>query len=377
MLQRPTPIILAKPAEKQQPQVAQLHRSKDENSKPLYRPSESRPSLLNQNKLVTNSYLLETSNKQVSPVDQQAILSSVNQNLKSTSGTKFERLKENVTVAMKDTAMPDTLTSRLTTSRCMTSPVSVMDEGLAWRDGLVDYLSDQSDFLVVGVVGKRGTGKSTLMSLLAGSKFEEHKLFRTAGKDLKESAQHKTTGIQAFVTPERTILLDVQPLLSSSVLDKAINMDKKHFANDFKYYENYTEMQSIELACFILSVCDVVLVTEDWFVDPNLLRILQTAEMLIPNMSPEEAQWEQQQPHLVYVLNKSEHISKNDTTKIKVCIDNLMKDSKLIYKGSIADMNLGSQLTRAKRPQRLKTESGNVNLVVLPKAQRNKTGKYF
>jgi len=90
-------------------------------------------------------------------------------------------------------------------------------------------------------------------------------------------------------------------------------------------------------------------------------------------MSPEEAQWEQQQPHLFYVLNKSEHISKNDTTKIKVCIDNLMKDSKLIYKGSIADMNLDLQLTRVKRPQRLKTESGNVNLVVLPKAQRNKT----
>lgn len=49
-------------------------------------------------------------------------------------------------------------------------------------------------------------------------------------------------------------------------------MDKKHLNNDFKYYENYIEMQSIELACFILSVCNVVVVLEDWFFDTNLFR---------------------------------------------------------------------------------------------------------
>ena len=46
------------------------------------------------------------------------------------------------------------------------------------------------------------------------------------------------------------------------------------------------QIQSIELACFILSVCHVVLSTEDWFMDVNLFRNLQTAEMLMPSSSP-------------------------------------------------------------------------------------------
>lgn len=44
-------------------------------------------------------------------------------------------------------------------------------------------------------------------------------------------------------------------------------------------------MQSIELACFVLSVCNVVILAEDWFTDPNLFRVIQTAEMLMPNMN--------------------------------------------------------------------------------------------
>jgi hypothetical protein len=71
-------------------------------------------------------------------------------------------------------------------------------------------------------------------------------------------------------------------------LDKSINMDKKGGSlsnNDFKYYENFIEIQSIELACFVLSVCNVVLLTEDWFIDPTLFKILHTAEMLMPNVS--------------------------------------------------------------------------------------------
>ncbi len=70
------------------------------------------------------------------------------------------------------------------------------------------------------------------------------------------------------------------------MLDKTIvQADKKHFHIDFKYFENYVEIQSIELACFVLSVCNVVIVAEDWFTDPNLFRLLQTAEMLMPNMN--------------------------------------------------------------------------------------------
>jgi translation initiation factor RLI1 len=75
------------------------------------------------------------------------------------------------------------------------------------------FLQDQTDFLVVGIIGKQGVGKSTIMSLLSGNKFTDenrHMIFRPSAKDTRELAQHKTNGIQTFVTAERTILLDVQ-----------------------------------------------------------------------------------------------------------------------------------------------------------------------
>ena len=192
----------------------------------------------------------------------------------------------------------------------------------------------------------------------------------------------------------------MQPLLSSSVLDKTINAEKKHLGNDFKYYENYIEMQSIELACFILSVCNVVLIAEDWFVDPNLFRLLQTAEMLMPNMSANSttnntngsSQQQQQQqeefhmenghPHFVYVLNKSDYLNKSDLTKMKGCISHLMRDSKLIYKNSIAEMSASSQLIQSKRrtnqTSSIKFDSAEaVNFVALPRADKLKKGSYF
>ena len=60
--------------------------------------------------------------------------------------------------------------------------------------------------------------------------------------------------------------------MSTSVLDKAILNEKKYMPSDYKYYENYIEMQSLELACFALSVCHVVILADDWFLDPNLIR---------------------------------------------------------------------------------------------------------
>lgn len=226
--------------------------------------------------------------------------------------------------------------------------------------------------------GKRGCGKSTLMSLLAGSKFQETNVFKSSVREGLESGQHTSSGIQAFVTGERTILLDVQPLLSSSILDKAINLDKKHITSDFKYYENFIEMQSIELACFILSACNVVLVAEDWFMDPNLFRILQTAEMLMPNMaqSVDEPQWEQKHPHVVYVLNKSENLSECDLVKMRYCIADLMRDSKLVYKNSIRNLSASSQLIQnRKRTARTKhSDSEAVNFIVIPKVDKRKEG---
>jgi hypothetical protein len=203
----------------------------------------------------------------------------------------------------------DSLQNRLNGSlKSMTRPVKILDENLIWMESLQEYLLDQNnDYLVIGVLGKKGVGKSTLMSYLAGGGNEPHQntIFKLeTSKDTKEIGNHKTNGVHAFITNERTILLDVQPILCSSMLERAILIDKQYSksnsssgsnstapqnsntsSNDFKYYENLVEIQSIELTCFILSICQVVIVMEDWFSDTNLFRLLQTAEMLMPNLS--------------------------------------------------------------------------------------------
>lgn len=76
----------------------------------------------------------------------------------------------------------------------------------------VQYLLDQSDFLVVGVVGRQGVGKSSVMSLLAGSRTGSGKpaMFRPETREVWESESYQTTGLDMAITPERVILLDTQ-----------------------------------------------------------------------------------------------------------------------------------------------------------------------
>ena len=69
---------------------------------------------------------------------------------------------------------------------------------------------------MIGILGKSGVGKSTIMSLLGGNNSEKNLLnnsvFKIANKDILEKAENGTNGINAFITTERTILLDVQVL---------------------------------------------------------------------------------------------------------------------------------------------------------------------
>lgn len=81
----------------------------------------------------------------------------------------------------------------------------------------LQYLLEQSDFLVVGVVGRQGVGKSSVMSLLAGSRTGSGKpaMFRPETREVWESESYQTTGLDMAITPERVILLDTQVLMDT------------------------------------------------------------------------------------------------------------------------------------------------------------------
>jgi len=190
--------------------------------------------------------------------------------------------------------------------------------------GLASVMTDNTDFLVVGVVGLQSTGKSTILNKLAnyvksnyhaandekgsrgaskgsGNSNETEALStgvsKTAAADAKAEeifreqtaekqmlGEHCSSGVKAWVSPTtRTLFLDSHPFNSVSMLDRAMQIiDKKHNA-EYGTMEATVEIQSLQVAGFLMSVCHVLILVQDHFVDSDLLQAIQTAEMLRPS----------------------------------------------------------------------------------------------
>lgn len=111
------------------------------------------------------------------------------------------------------------------------------------------------------------------------------------------TATHCTTGIDLYVTPNRMLLLDTQPVMSASVFERISNLDttaNTSVTNPKKYQgtsvpssssgtsigdvglltnmDGALEMHSLQMAAFLLSVCHVVILVQDWFFDPDIIR---------------------------------------------------------------------------------------------------------
>jgi len=107
--------------------------------------------------------------------------------------------------------------------------------------------------------------------------------FKPQSLEHHELGGHCTTGVDVLVTSNRVILLDTQPMLSASVMDRLVQQENKKFTGtDFASTENAMEIQSLQLAAFLLSVCHVVILVQDWFFDPNLVRCDTTIKLLKP-----------------------------------------------------------------------------------------------
>lgn len=204
--------------------------------------------------------------------------------------------------------------SRLALPPEMTHPVKLVDDSQNWIETGMEMLVDQADFLVIGVIGGQGVGKSTILSLLAGNSPEDlprNYIFTPQNRDCQESCVHLTDGIDMFVTGQRVIFLDTQPVLSASVLEQFIKNDKK-ISTEFTTVENYMEVQALQQTAFLMTVCHVVIVVQDWFTDISLLRFLQTSEMLkpsTPSTSHDSSQSPEENadyfPNVVFILNKA------------------------------------------------------------------------
>ncbi|XP_018587685.2 protein SMG9 isoform X1 [Scleropages formosus] len=256
----------------------------------------------------------------------------------------------------------------------MKHSIKLVDDQMNWCDSAMEYLRDQTDMLVVGAIGLQGTGKSTVMSLLSANLPEDDQrayVFRAQSQEIKERGGNQSSGIDFYITQERVIFLDTQPVLSPSILDHLINNDRK-LPPEYNLPHTYVEMQSLQIAAFLFTVCHVVIVVQDWFTDVNLYRFLQTAEMLKPSTpsashdntgSSGSDDGSEYYPHIVFLQNKAkrEEFCPQNLKKMHFVVDKLMAHSHLKYKGTLSmlDCNIFPGLGR----DYLETE---VNLFLLP-----------
>ena len=56
------------------------------------------------------------------------------------------------------------------------------------------------------------------------------------------------------------------------MIDSAVSFDQKKGVPDFMNSDSNLELQSLQFAAFLFSVCHVIIFVQDWFVDPNLVR---------------------------------------------------------------------------------------------------------
>nr|XP_012616730.1 protein SMG9 isoform X4 [Microcebus murinus] len=256
----------------------------------------------------------------------------------------------------------------------MKHSIKLVDDQMNWCDSAIEYLLDQTDVLVVGVLGLQGTGKSMVMSLLSANTPEEDQrayVFRAQSAEMKERGGNQTSGIDFFITQERIVFLDTQPILSPSILDHLINNDRK-LPPEYNLPHTYVEMQSLQIAAFLFTVCHVVIVVQDWFTDlslyscsdlmavppapqdlcahlsaGNTLPFLQTAEMVKPSTpSPSHEsssssgsdEGTEYYPHLVFLQNKArrEDFCPRKLRQMHLMIDQLMAHSHLRYKGTLS-----------------------------------------
>jgi protein SMG9 len=214
------------------------------------------------------------------------------------------------------------------TKRVPNRIVKLVDEQ-QFSENLADYMTDNPDFIVVGVLGHQGVGKSTILnSLLNSGRTPEvvdeatvngnpsnnaANIFPVQSFEKQMLSEHCTNGISAWVSPQRIIYLDTNALFSISVLDRAIQLEKK-YSSEFNVAENTVIIHSLQTIGYLLNICHVVLVVQDGAIcDPDLLEYIKMAETLKPS-SPalssfdESTQMVDYSPEVIFVQNKA-HLS--------------------------------------------------------------------
>ncbi|XP_059611026.1 nonsense-mediated mRNA decay factor SMG9 [Phlebotomus argentipes] len=157
----------------------------------------------------------------------------------------------------------------------MTKPCELIFSNFEVNRKASENLSESNVFFkVIGVIGTKGSGKSVILNFLAQErcKISDNRKIFLENRDSKSCS-----GLQMFITSDRTILLDFQEAFSN-------------------------EADTIKMIMFALSLCHVLLIVQNDYLDMSLMRHVIFAEMMKFNtgnrLSPEG-------PKIIFVKNRT------------------------------------------------------------------------
>ncbi|KAL6594425.1 hypothetical protein U3516DRAFT_916372 [Neocallimastix sp. 'constans'] len=236
---------------------------------------------------------------------------------------------------------------------------SMMDENYRiLYDQINKVLLDNVDTFVIGFIGRENVGKTTIVSHF--SKIKNNK------RGPKLISKKDTVGIDMYITEERVIILDTQPILRKFKSEKK----RKNYENSIP--ENYSKepdlwnsIQSFQFALFLFSICHVIVAVSDDINDISLWQFIRTIEKIkqetygIPN-NKSKNQYKQKTeennenqninnieeddiyPKVVFINNKCtpEYFSLEVARNYNKKFNRYFKDSKLKLNGLIKMPNI-------------------------------------
>ncbi|KAI5435840.1 hypothetical protein KIW84_022318 [Lathyrus oleraceus] len=136
-------------------------------------------------------------------------------------------------------------------------------------DRFLPFLTENTDFTVIGVIGGPGAGKSTIMNELYAfdsSSADMLPPFVIQSIEDRAMARHCSNGIEPRISAERVILLDTQPVFSASVL---VEMMEPDGSSTISVMSGEGESLSAQLAHEVMAIQADLLKNE--ISDPSLL----------------------------------------------------------------------------------------------------------